>query len=938
MNSTQRLGAKWKTGGPLLLGLILAGCGVEAPSPGEVLLLAPGVGEVLPSESVTLSWQPEGAAMPLLYQVRWSNGETGAVLGEETLEDTTLLLAKLPQDVDIEWSVRALLRGQDDVRGELRQGLFRCEVPEAPRPGALLAPPEGLLPERMPAFRWEEARDPDPGARLSYRLLLGRSEDLADARTLPAGPTGLEMPAGLDDGTWYWALEVNDETGLAARSPQRSFTVTAPEAQLRVTPDPPASSAPSPPPPSPLAGAEVPEASESPERQAEPVRAASEATGEAVEAPQLVSPMGGAAITKDEVWLFWNPAPADSLVYEVELANSPTFEDARVIRTEELAHRLTKGDAPADAVWWRVRSVTREGAAGEPGPGRSLSFTAPAPPLVIQPRAGATGPLAVGSPSRGTFFGLKTRWTGEAGMLSEAYRVDGRDAAKPGGYTRWFLRPTLVVNDRLRISTDLMYTTEERRGRLDRNRYRVDFDWITGGAQLGDFHRDWGANILSGLAMRGLNVDHRITERIEAGLLYGMRQGSERVRTTTQAEYDRQFLGARLALGGVEASQLELMGLHAKDLLGTLSAIDIELDSTETDTLLFPFDSLAFPDDEERVATARENLVALGRARLQLFEKALKLHMELGQSWITDDRLSPESGESTPADFLMSHRLSSREAQAAEVGASWQATSSLRLEGGFRRVDPGYESLGQVSSQGDRQESRAGFDAHLGAFRLRSSLSLQEDNLEGDKELTTERLTSRSQMRHTPGGNWNSSYSLSLVQLGNDGSGAESIDSRLLSLGTRQNWLLSESGLWRSFGLDYTFQQSSEGTEARKGNEGDSHNAGLSLGMEPASNLVMGPTLNYITTDLGGQSRESWIPGFGLRHSLWERRLVSRFNSSWAFTEGNDRLKLRLSSRYKLSTKDNLQLQLKTGQFRDGDDAQRDYTDFTIQFGWTRRF
>jgi hypothetical protein len=120
------------------------------------------------------------------------------------------------------------------------RGLWLNPLEEAPAPFALLEP-EGTVADVRPTFRWEQAHDPDPGARLHYRLLAGSREDLGDARVIADRLEAAEWRprepyANLS--VLHWAVEAVDNTDRSVRSrrPFRLVIDTTPSVPVALFP------------------------------------------------------------------------------------------------------------------------------------------------------------------------------------------------------------------------------------------------------------------------------------------------------------------------------------------------------------------------------------------------------------------------------------------------------------------------------------------------------------------------------------------------------------------------------------------------------------------------------------------------------------------------------------------------------------------------------
>jgi len=224
------------------------------------------------------------------------------------------------------WRVR-VYDGYETGEWSAARHFYLNPVEQAPAVFGLLEP-EGRIADVSPLFRWEEARDPDPGSSVSYTFLLSSRQDLGEAERV----TGLEAlefqrPGEIANlSRLYWTVEAVDNTGRSQRAAQ------AREILVDTTPS----------------------------------------------RPVALFPEDDKEIRADEVFRITestDPWPEDRLSYEIQLSGDGDFDRPLVfwrdLTVQDLA--VTGIDAYPEArllsddrrYFWRLRAVDNHGAASE---------------------------------------------------------------------------------------------------------------------------------------------------------------------------------------------------------------------------------------------------------------------------------------------------------------------------------------------------------------------------------------------------------------------------------------------------------------------------------------------------------------------------------------------------------------------------------------------
>jgi hypothetical protein len=292
--------------------------------------------------------------------------------------------------------------------------------------------------------------------------------------------------------------------------------------------------------------------------------------------------------------------------------------------------------------------------------------------------------------------------TGSAGITGEAYTTSG-NSRRPPLSARSFLRASVNLYG-IRTGFNLLYSTEENRIRQSLNRlgFEATWRWIKVGA--GDTQPRFSDFSLSGLQLRGGTIDAS-PGVVRLGFARGTTQRATEIpgdntllsSQLAQSAYRRDVTAVRIGLGDVASNHFHLIGMTARD-----------------DTLAVRLPSAGRPE---------ENLSLTSLAGVNLFERRFTLALEgtvsahnrdlFAREIDTDTLLDPDS-TALPAAVLPIARLLTSlftPTVSTSVGYAVQARTSIRVRsvnvrGQYKRIGPGFTSLGIFSVRNDLVEWR----------------------------------------------------------------------------------------------------------------------------------------------------------------------------------------------------------------------------------------
>ncbi len=257
------------------------------------------------------------------------------------------------------------------------------------------------------------------------------------------------------------------------------------------------------------------------------------------------------------------------------------------------------------------------------------------------------------------------------------------------------------------------------------------WQWVSVAA--GDVSPSWSRYSVSGSRVRGGQIE--LTPGLFSLELVGGRlrravepSRSERLRDVS---YRRSLYGARIGYGNTSTSFFRLSGFYAFD---DQDSIDLTNGFTGNG------------NGDESPPRAAENLLLSPEFQLSFFDRAFQFGGTASVSAFTRDVNSGEAdaGEIGVPGFItniMPVRTSTRVSFAGTAHASLDVhPADLHLE--YRRIEPGFKTMGVRSTRDDNQTYAAalGLDLFDSRLRLENRIELEEDNLLEDRVQTRKGL------------------------------------------------------------------------------------------------------------------------------------------------------------------------------------------------------
>jgi len=420
------------------------------------------------------------------------------------------------------------------------------------------------------------------------------------------------------------------------------------------------------------------------------------------------------------------------------------------------------------------------------------------------------------------FFKNNVRLTGQANVYGELYEAYGTDRRRPPSTGRIVFRPTLTFSKLFSLSADFFLSTEGSSARQNLNIMGLHPVWSWGRGHLGDYTENFSKYTFYAVNVKGAEIDlfpkkYRFT--IGGGRTKRAVDGN-----IINESYDQHLFAARIGYGNPQNSFIDCIFLKVKDDPASNPKPDYdEYDYILPDTLESELDTIWIePPYNPYAVTPQENVVTGIVSRLSMMDKRIVVLFEGSGSAYTKDlnseKVDIDSIESGGIiKKALSHIFVPRRSSNFDFAVNTAVKLNLKYlnaDIGFRRIGPGYVSLGIPSNINDRQEyyMKTAFKYKMNRFTL--NWNRLSDNLLDQKTETNIRNQLRAGwMMHSK--SWHSNIHMSYLKMNNEAlSDTSEWDFSNLILTTHQSLLFDQSSWIRQLGIKYTYQNSNKNIPA----------------------------------------------------------------------------------------------------------------------------
>ena len=526
--------------------------------------------------------------------------------------------------------------------------------------------------------------------------------------------------------------------------------------------------------------------------------------------------------------------------------------------------------------------------------------------------------------------------SGDIGTYGELYSISGRDSRRPSSTARLYFRPTISFYDAMTVSFNFLLSTEGSSRSVGHqvnqiNQLGIRPQWEWGYANAGDFTESFTPFTLNGILIRGGGVT------INPGLFRFSAIGGYTRRTGAgggQSGFDRYLYGGKIGIGRDSESYFDLLFVRTRDTPSRFQVIYpdsiVTPDSTQVGSPVNPYQE-----------TPQENLVVGLAGALKLFENVLSLNGEVSGSAFTRDMNSTTfASDKIPSAIrgFYTPRLSSSADYAYTVNMNVNL-SQLGFKAGYRRIGPGYNSLGVASLVTDQREIMLGTNLRFSGWSTTFMWTRQNDNLLDQKLHTTIRQTFAGNVSVRPVNEWNASILTNVLTMRNYASSVnEMIRFATIGLGTSQAVMFGRDALFQSASLSYMFQKSADDNPMRAGNGSVSHTVSLNSAASPTPDLTVVPGVSIVTSRVGPVPWTT-IQTYSVtpQYRMLENQLVTSLTVALSTSESTSSLQMNATARYQLTPSNTMTLMIRRTGFSTNEPTTGNYSEYTTSLTVSHR-
>lgn len=320
----------------------------------------------------------------------------------------------------------------------------------------------------------------------------------------------------------------------------------------------------------------------------------------------------------------------------------------------------------------------------------------------------------------------------------------------------------------------------------------------------------------------------------------------------------------------------------------------------------------------QNAVVPQENLVLGAKGRISFLRSAISFDFDAAGSVYTRDLRAQEiniDSSKIPPFVLKIYkpRISTNYDFAFNTALSLRF-SSFSTKVGYRRIQPGYNSLGTSYLHNDIQEISVMNNITVLNVNLNLSYVRQTDNLLKQKAFTTARniITAGINARILKG--WTTTISGNvLLMTNNSKKDSTKIDFRSYVLNLNNNFVFDPKGftkgLIRSVNLNYSLQSSDNKSYLLKNNTTLVHSVNLGLSFVISNELSSSFSAGFVSSSIF-DTVKSFTHNYTLsfQHKAFSNKLNSSLSLSSAFNNANKSYRASISSGYNITDSDNITL------------------------------
>ncbi|MDZ7724195.1 MAG: hypothetical protein U5R06_15660 [candidate division KSB1 bacterium] len=539
-------------------------------------------------------------------------------------------------------------------------------------------------------------------------------------------------------------------------------------------------------------------------------------------------------------------------------------------------------------------------------------------------------------------FNQNVQISGQSQIYTELYKSTGANPGRPPSTARITANPHLRFSDLFTVSAQLMLSTEGSSARQNINILGLHPTWSWGKAHVGDYSDYFSRYTFNGINVKGAEID-----LFPGNFRFTLGGGQTRRAvegTLVHESYDQYMASSRIGYQTKNNSFFHLIFLKAKDDPASLKKPkDWDYDYVIPDTLETELDTLWIePPYNPLSVTPQENLVIGFASRLNLLNNHISLEIEgNGSAYTKDINASAVKMDSLDIDSftesLFTELFTPRAGSNFDYALNTHVEVTLdkiNMNAGYRRIGPGYISLGTPSMVNDRRELLLNTRFRTGIHRIRLGWNQLSDNLL-DQKLQTNIRNQLQGSVSTITKHWHSRINLRSLIMNNQAS-SDSIEWNFNNyiISTHQSFVPGRESTLRNIGLQYTFQ-TSEKTLFAESTTSRYHTASLTTNIRIAQQLSLNTSIGLSLRDSNHRGQyTTQVYSARLVHTAFRNKLSTVFFTSSSMVRDTRMLRTGLTSNYRLGASYRLTLNLSFNDFS----GTRKYREFRPTLMLSRQF
>ena len=459
---------------------------------------------------------------------------------------------------------------------------------------------------------------------------------------------------------------------------------------------------------------------------------------------------------------------------------------------------------------------------------------------------------------------------GSVGFISEGYAVSGIDARRPSASAQVFANTSFSIFG-FRSGVNIRYSTESSGLRQSMNQFnfRGSYKWVTLAA--GTVTPSFSRYNLSGTTLTGglleLTPGNWIFSftagRAQRAVEPSMEQGFRR------AAYERWLYAGKIGYGNKGASHFHLSVMYASD---------------DTTSL-----------EQSGAAMPAQNLNVTPDFGIALFERKLEIRGQATVSAFTRDLRAPTlSLDETPVPGFLTSVFTPHVGSRIDYAGNLSADLNLdvfRMGVDYRRIQPGFRSLGISQIRSDQEQIRIQPQLALLNRNLRLGLNLSQarDNLLENRMTTQMRRKAgvNLQSRLTQQATLNTTYSYMInhTQPESETAEARALEQKQISHSVRlqPSYTLLAGNTSHSFSLaggyeTLTNEFPTQDTTGTRSSDFTNINTMATYSVAFPSGLSLNLAGNYLISDAGATTTSNVGVNAGAGYAFFEQTLMVNLN------------------------------------------------------------